>query len=219
MSEPRPRVVVLGAGGHAAVVLDILGADPALDVAGVVCPESEQGFAPEFRVLGTDQDLQRLASDVVSHFIVGVGSVGDASIRRQLFMSAQAAGLAPINAVHRSAIVASSAVLGRGVAVMAGAVVNPRTCIGDNCIVNTGAIVEHDCVIGEHAHIATGAHLGGGVRVGAGAHVGAGATVKQGVSIGDRSVVGLGAAVIRDVEPDQTVVGVPARPLPQRGGR
>src|SRR3954454_15725090 len=49
--------------------------------------------------------------------------------------------------------------------------------------------------------------------VGAGASIGSGATILGGVTIGARALVGAGAVVTRDVAPDTTVVGNPARPL------
>jgi acetyltransferase-like isoleucine patch superfamily enzyme len=46
-----------------------------------------------------------------------------------------------------------------------------------------------------------------------GASVGSGATVLGGVRIGTGATIGAGAVVTKDVEPGQTVVGNPARPL------
>lgn len=213
----RPRVAVFGAGGHAAVVLDVLSIDSSIEVMGVVCPDVDVHHPIGCPVLGTDDDLRGLAGSVVTHFIVAVGSVGDSSLRRGLFEYGQSLGLIAVNAIHPSSVISSSVTLGRGVAIMAGSIVNARARIGDNCIVNTGAIVEHDCEIGAHAHIASGAVLGGHVAVGVGVHVGAGATVKHGLRVAERAVIGIGAAVVKDVDEGQVVVGVPARPL--RRGR
>lgn len=54
-------------------------------------------------------------------------------------------------------------------------------------------------------------------RVCRGASIGSGAVIMCGVTIGERAMVGAGAVVTRDVPPDVTVAGVPARlhPRPQ----
>ena len=49
-----------------------------------------------------------------------------------------------------------------------------------------------------------------------GASIGTGATILGGIEIGARSLVGAGAVVTRDVPPDATVAGNPARILKQR---
>lgn len=164
-------------------------------------------------VLGDDGYLEQVAARGVHHFFIGVGSVGDASVRRRLYTMAVERGMTAVVVVHPRAVVSPSAVIGPGTAVLAQAVVNAGALLGVNVIVNTGAIIEHDCVVEDHAHVATGARLASTVRVGRGAHVGAGATVRQRISIGEAAVVGIGAAVVADVPAKGVVVGVPARRL------
>jgi acetyltransferase-like isoleucine patch superfamily enzyme len=48
-------------------------------------------------------------------------------------------------------------------------------------------------------------------RVERGASIGSGAVIMCGVTIGARAMIGAGAVVTRDVPPDTTVAGVPAR--------
>lgn len=209
------RIVGIGAGGHARVLLETLLARDDVELIGLLDanPAMKGTTVLGVRVLGSDDLLRGLRRDGVTHAFIGVGGTADNGPRRRLFELARGSGLQVLTVVHPSATVSPSAALGEGTCVCPGAIVAAGAQLGCNVIVNTGAVVEHDCVVGDHAHVASGAVLAGGVIVGEGAHIGAGASVKQGVRIGVDSVVALGAAVIDDV-PDRVVVGgVPARPM------
>lgn len=206
------RVIGLGAGGHAKVLIDILRRAGDFEIVGLLDPARAGEIIAGVPILGDDEQLHTMRISGVTAVFIGVGGVGDNSIRMALYEKALAAKFDLVNAIHPTAIVAPSVKFGQGVAIMAGAILNPDVRIGDNVIINTGAIVEHDCEIGSHAHISPGAVLSGGVRVGLGAHVGVGATVRQYIQLGDGAIVGAGAVVVKDVPPRSVVVGVPARP-------
>ena len=202
-------VLVIGAGGHAKVVIEavrrmsqqIIGAtdaDPAKH--GSIC----QGVP----VLGGDEAAREHQPGEVL-LANGIGQSPDG--RRAAYRRFKEGGYDFLTIVHPSATVAAGADLGEGAQVMAGAVIQPAARIGNNAIINTNATVDHDCTIGEHAHIAPGAVLCGAVTVGDGAFVGAGATVIQGITIGADALIGAGAVVIGDVAPGAAVNGVPAR--------
>jgi UDP-perosamine 4-acetyltransferase len=205
------RVVGLGAGGHAKVLIDILHQSGEYDVIGLLDPDKAGQVLGGVLVLGNDERLAQIREDGVTCAFIGVGGVGDNSLRTTLYQKALAAGFTVVNAIHPTAILAPSVQLGQGVAIMAGAIVNADAIISDNVIINTGAIVEHDCAIGAHVHISPGAILSGGVRVGESAHIGAGATVRQCITIGAEAIIGAGAVVIRDTPPNTVSIGVPAR--------
>lgn len=210
-----PKVIGLGAGGHARVVIDAIRLSGAAEIVGLLDPRTELvGTELEgVRILGADDLLDRLRAQGVTHVFIGVGGTTDLSTRRRLFERAAAAGFEFVSAVHPSSVIAHSAVLGRGAAVLASAVINSGARLADNVIVNTGAIVEHDCIIGSHSHIATGARLAGAVEVGEGVHLGIGCSVRQSICIGNGALIGAGAVVIQDVPERTVVVGVPARVL------
>ncbi len=209
-----PRVVIIGAGGHAKVLADAL-IEIGREVLGLTDVNAErwgQSVAGAM-VLGDDQKLAADYSAGEVELVNGVGAVDSAAVRREVFRRLRSKGYRFASVVHPRATVSRHASLGEGVQVMAGAVIQPGVSVGENSIVNTSAVIDHDCEIGEHVHIAPGAVLCGAVIVGAGAHVGAGAVIRQGMRIGAEAMVGAGAVVVRAVADGETVVGVPAKPM------
>ncbi len=208
----QPRCVMLAGGGHARVLIDSLRASRAGKLEGILDQDRHlwkqrmQGIL----ILGDDTLLPDLKRRGVTHFVIGLGGVGDNRPRQRLFALARTHGLLPLTVVHPTAICSPAATIGAGSVVFPGAIINAGAVLGEHVIINTGAIVEHDAQIGDHAHISSGATLCGAVRVGALAHIGAGATVRQGIRIGEGAVVGAGASVIDPVEPWTIVAGVPA---------
>jgi sugar O-acyltransferase (sialic acid O-acetyltransferase NeuD family) len=204
--------LILGAGGHARVLIDALRRQAPLVGYALLDadPKLWTTLIMDIPIIGGDEYLTRLDAE---YFIVGAGSTGSTAIRRRLFEQAIAAGLTPQSVIHDRALIAEGAMIGPGAQILAGAIVNTGAELGRNVLVNTGAIVEHDCRIEDHAHVATGARLAGGVQVGLGAHIGIGAVVRQNQIIGSGAIVGAGAVVVDDVAPHTTVAGVPARLL------
>jgi UDP-perosamine 4-acetyltransferase len=215
------RIIGLGAGGHAKVIVELLRACGGFEIVGLLDARSDmcRQMLLDVPILGSDSLLPSLREQGIGTFFLGVGTVGDASPRRRLYELATNHGFAAATLLHPSSVVSRSANLGKGTVVMAGAIVNACASVGINGIINTGAIIEHDCAIGDHVHVATGAKLAGSVRLGNGVHVGVGATVRQGIRIGDGAIVGAGAVVVRDVPPGVTVIGVPAQPMKSRDDR
>jgi UDP-3-O-[3-hydroxymyristoyl] glucosamine N-acyltransferase len=86
----------------------------------------------------------------------------------------------------------------------------------DDTIICEGAKIDNQChishnvVIGRNSAVIAQSMLGGSVRVGEYSWVAPAGIVMNQVKIGDRSTVGLGAVVIKNVAPEQTVMGSPA---------
>jgi UDP-perosamine 4-acetyltransferase len=208
------KVLIVGAGGHGAVVLDILRAGGRYEPAGFI--DADPALAGRavggVPVLGPLNLLPKLRSQ----FAGAVVAIGNNRVRRGYAAKLLAAGVELINAIHPSAVISSTATLGHNVVVAAGAIVGTGAKVGHSALLNTGCIIDHECEIGEAAHVGPGAKLAGRVRVGPGALVGLGACVLPCLQVGDEATVGAGAVVLRDVERGSTVVGVPARVIEPR---
>lgn len=201
MSEP---VIVIGGGGHAGVVADVLRL-LGREIFGICDPALPAGRRVHgVDVLGDDAFLR--AHDPASTPLAnGIGSTHSTEARARVFREFSAAGFRFVTLAHPAAAVAASAQLEEGVQVMAGAVVQPGAVLEENVLVNTRASVDHDCRIGRDVHIAPGVVLSGCVSIGAGTHVGPGAVVVQGVRVGTDCHIGAGCLVTGDLGPRSRV--------------
>jgi len=207
------RVLIIGAGGHAQVVADIL--LRMQEQNGSVRPLGYLDDNPALNgrsyigvpVLGNLARLSEIDHDGV------VIALGDNALRKCVYEEARSRGERLIIARHPAAVVAPDVLIGPGSMICAGVVVNTGTEIGANVILNTSSSVDHYNRIGDHVHIAPGAHLGGEVTLGEGVLVGMGATVMPRVRVADWARIRAGACVHKPVPAGLTVVGVPAHPL------
>ncbi|MCD6027068.1 MAG: putative UDP-perosamine 4-acetyltransferase [Solimicrobium sp.] len=205
----KKPVIVLGAGGHAKVIIEILravGYRVSYCIASPGSPNECMGVP----VLQGDEYLVKLRSSGHSLLFPAIGSN---AVRERAAAHAVGLGYELINAISPHAIISPSISLGKGIAIMGGVVINAQSTIEDLSIINTGATIDHDCHIGFCAHVAPQCALAGNVIIGPGAFVGIGASIIPQRMIGNHSIVGAGSVVTLDIPSSATAVGIPARIL------
>jgi UDP-perosamine 4-acetyltransferase len=200
---------IVGAGGHAKVVIDAVRASGAGPIAGVL---DDDPAARGRLVLGVAVVDDASAAAVARHGVRrAVLAVGDNRAREALARRLGGDRVAWPVVVHPRAHLAPGVRVGPGCVVLAGAVVQPDAVVGEHVIINTSSSVDHDCELGGFAHVGPGARLAGGVRVGAGALLGIGCVVLPGRAVGAGATIGGGAVVVADIPAGATARGVPAR--------
>ncbi len=205
----KPRLVILGSGGHAKVIAEIFEETSSFEIAGYTSLLPTESLF-DYPHLGSDDQLPGLLAMGITHAFPAIGSN---RIRHRMLAQLGTLGFSLPNAISRHAILSPRTKLGAAIAIMPGAVVNVDSTIEDGAILNTASSVDHDNHIGSCAHIAPGCHLAGNVTVGEGAFIAAGSVAIPGVTIGPWATVGAGGVVIRDITAGVTVVGVPATRL------
>ena len=209
MPDSKP-VIIIGAGDHAKVLLDIL-LEQDVTVIGLTDKSISKGTCIYgVPVIGDDSEILKYKTDEIE-LVNGIGSVGNTSIRQKVFSSLKEKGYFFRSVIHEASIVSKRAKLGEGVQLLAGAIVNIEAEIDDNTIINTKTSIDHGCVIGKHCHIAPGCSFSGCVRIGDCTHIGTGTSIIQGINIGKNVLIGAGSVVINDVSDNEKAFGVRAR--------
>lgn len=206
------NVAIIGAGGFAREVLDILDA----------CNKAEyryniQGFIvdPEFGSPGTlinDKPIIGGFDWLKEHKEINViAGVGDPALRLKLVYKAKQTGGRFINIFHPDAIMTDRIEFGEGVIVTAGCILTNQIKVGNHVHINLTSTIGHDCEISDYVTISPGVHISGNVNLGEGCFIGTGVNIIEKINIGSWSLIGAGSAVVRDIPPNSTAVGVPAK--------
>ena len=198
------KIVVIGKGGHAKSVIDVIERQGIYKVAGYIVNDCNIQEDNNYPIIGKDQDLKKIYQAGIQYAVVGIGFLGKSRLRNHLYDVLKEIGFKLPVICDPSAIVSQKVEIGEGTFIGKGTIINAGAKIDRMCIINTGAIVEHDCKIGEFSHISVGAVLCGEVNIGENVLVGANATVIQGKRVGNDSIIGAGEVLKKNL-PDNKV--------------
>lgn len=205
------NLILIGAGGHAKAVAEIVEANSDFCIKGYVdVSPKREAFWQKFDYLGIDSECIGLVNSSTV-FLITVGMIRNLTIRETLFERFKSYGAKFVSMSAFSAYVSPSAAVGEGTVVMHQSLVNAGAQIGVNCILNTKSLIEHDVVIGNHCHISTAAVINADCNIGNRIFISSNATINRGITIGDNVIVGTGAVVTKDIPNNCIVWGVPAK--------
>lgn len=211
-------VVVVGAGGHAREVLDVIdaindagSARDAVEVVAVLAdplPEPEQFAAYDIGPdrLGPVSALRDQPASV--GYVIGIGaSDARARIDREHLGERDCPVL-----IHPDTFLGRRRVeFGPGTVLFAQVGLTNHITLGRHVHVNRGSTVGHDSVLGDYVTVSPHTCISGNVTAEDEVFFGTASVANPGVRIGAGATVGSGGVVVRDVEPGLTVVGIPAR--------
>lgn len=201
------KVIIIGAGGHAKVIADIILKNND-ELIGFLDDNIGIGkkVIEKYSVIGKLNDcIQLYNSDNSIKFIIGIG---DNKIREKI---SKKYNLPYYTAMHPTSTIGLGVKIKEGTAIMANTTINVNASIGKHCIINTGAIIEHDNEIEDFVHVSPNAAIAGTVKIGKRTHVGIGACIKNNISVCEDAIIGAGAVVVNNIEVKGTYMGIPAK--------
>ena len=206
------KIVIIGGGGHAKVLISIIKKSLLFEIIGYV-DNSDLGIVLGVPYLGNDDILKEIISQGIKIAAIGIGQVNVTQRRSQVVNRVREIGFTFPVIISKDAIVNEDVLIEEGTQIFDGVVINSGSSIGKFNIVNTKSTIEHDCKIGNFCHIATGAVLSGGVEVDDFSMIGSNSVIVQYKKISSRCMIQSGCVVTKDISEEGIYVGNPARKL------
>jgi sugar O-acyltransferase (sialic acid O-acetyltransferase NeuD family) len=201
------NLILVGGGGHCKSVIDVA-EGVGWTIFGILDVVENVGKTVlGYPVIGTDEQIPEFIHK--GHFLVAVGQIKNAELRKKLHEKIFVANGKLATIIAADAHVSRYSSIGEGTVVMHKVVVNADAKIGMGCIINTMANIEHDVSIGDFCHISTGAMINGGCFVGRETFVGSGSVVANTVSIAENCVIAAGSVVRKNISGSGIYAGNP----------
>lgn len=206
------KLVIIGGGGHAKVLISIVKKSTLFDVIGYV-DFRDSGTVLGVKYLGNDDKLSEINSQGIKNAVLGIGQVSVSEKRFNIVQKVKKVGFVFPSIISKDAIVNEDVLIEEGSQILDGVVINPGVRIGKFSIINTKSTIEHDCKIGSYCHISPSAVLSGGVEIGDFSMIGANAVVVQCKKIFSRCLIGAGSVVTKDITEEGVYIGNPSKVL------
>jgi sugar O-acyltransferase (sialic acid O-acetyltransferase NeuD family) len=140
-------------------------------------------------------------------------AIGDPRDRRQVVSVLKERGTSFATLIDPSVRMSEFIKIGVGCIICAGVVLTTQVRIGDHVIVNVHSTVSHDSILEDFVTVGPGVQITGWATIGYGAELGANSVVTPRKRVGRGVLVGAGAVVIKDVQDNTVVGGIPARKI------
>lgn len=205
------NIYIIGAGGHAKVVADIILKrkellNDSIDLVGFLDDNLTENIF-NIPVLGKVEKINELKKDKNNYFVI---AIGNNKVREKITRDYNCQY---ITLIHPKSIIGNEVKIDTGTVVMAGVVVNSYSRIGKHSIINTGSIIEHDNEIEDFVHISPKVSLAGNIQIGKNTWVGIGSIVIQGIKIGKETIIGAGSVVVKNINDKVKAYGNPCREI------
>lgn len=204
-------LIIIGDGGHANVLIDIIESSTDYNIIGLTSKESSNGSRYGYPILGDDNVIDLYLSRGLTNIAIGVGAYMDNTYRDSLFHKMRKKGLNVVNLIHKSSHLGRNVKFGCGAVIFPGVILNSNVTVGNNVIIATGSTVDHDSIIEDSVLISAGVTVGAATKIGQRVLIALGAKLISHVEVAESTLIGAGAVVVKDIKISGKYFGIPAK--------
>lgn len=204
------KAIIIGAGKYGEVYSEYL--SYSYDIVGLYDDNKKLhgNIINNVKVLGDIEDAKQYVR-MHKDFNVFI-PLGDNELRYRLLNEFIKLGAVTPTFIHPTATIDPTVKLGNAVYILPNSSIMPFTTINDFTMISMGVNIAHHTQIGQACFFSQGTNIGASITIDDFAYCGIASTLMTGVkNIGRNSLIGAGAVVIRDVDPNAVVAGVPAK--------
>ena len=193
----KKKILVIGAGGHANSVIDILQQSNSYIIYKIIGTKKDLGKKfGKYTIQNTDADLNKLRKNC-SQAVIAIGQIKNYKIRKKIYDKLIKLKFKIPKIFSKNSYVSKTSQIGLGTVIFNNVIINSKVKIGNNCIINNGALIEHDVNIGNNCHISTGVILNGNVKIEDNCFIGSGSIIRENIKIKKNKVVPLGSKIFK----------------------
>ena len=169
-------------------------------------PALKDSFVNGYPVLGS---VDRASEYKDCCFVCAIGA---SKVRKKIIQSLpESTEYATL--IDPSAEMSAFVSVGKGSIICAHNLLTVNISIGNHVIINLDCTVGHDAVLGDFTTLYPSVNVSGATTTGSCVELGTGVQIIQGKTIGENTILGAGAVVVKDIPPNCTAVGSPAKPI------
>jgi acetyltransferase EpsM len=214
------KIVIIGGGGHAGIILDCIKAQNKYQPIGYLDKKKGNFYHEDIKYLGDiDNFFKNIKKKYKNEKLYFTIAIGDNFVRKKIYfylIKNKKLSLNWATLIHPSASISSKVKIAKGAQILNGSIISFNTKISKLVCINTGATIDHDNYFASFSGAGPGACTGGNVKVGEISFLGINSSVKHNINIGKNVIVGGNSFVNSNCEANSVYVGVPARKIKSR---
>ena len=201
------KVIIIGAGGHAAELVDYIdyinnsSENLKFEVFGLIddIKDNYNHYEYNHAYLGTIDD------HVIDKNINYLMAIVDSSTRKMIVEKFKSKGAQFTELIHPTALISDSAIIGEGVVISHNVSIGPKVVIGAFNVLNSRSTIGHDSIIGDYNFISPQVAIGGFVKIADENLLGTNSCIIPNIKIGNNNKIAAGMVLDKPINDNEII--------------